>query len=57
LLTPHWQELAGKMKRTVNIGYWDTEQGANPPAIVGQIQGTPTIKFIVPSKKKQKKSI
>jgi hypothetical protein len=54
LLTPHWQELAGKMKRTVNIGYWDTEQGANPPAIVGQIQGTPTIKFIVPSKKNKK---
>lgn len=42
------------MKKTVNIAYWDTEQGANPPAVVGQIQGTPTIKLIIPSKKNKK---
>lgn len=42
------------MKGPVNVGYWDTEQGANPPAIVGQIKGTPTIKFITPSKKNKK---
>lgn len=54
MLTPHWQELAGKLKRTVNIAYWDTEQGANPPGIIGQIRGTPTIKYIIPSKKNKK---
>lgn len=42
------------MKRTVNIAYWDTEQGAPTPQIFGQIKGTPTIKFIVPHKKNKK---
>jgi len=35
----------------VKIAYWDTEQGANTPPLFGQIKGTPTIKFIKPSKK------
>lgn len=48
--------MAGKLKRTVNVAYWDTEQGANPPAIIGQIKGTPTIKYIKPSKKNKKNS-
>lgn len=39
------------MKRQVKVAYWDTEQGSNPPSLIGQIQGTPTIKLIVPSKK------
>lgn len=39
----------------MKIAYWDTEQGANPPALIGKISGTPTIKFIIPNKKKNKK--
>lgn len=39
----------------MNIAYWDTEQGAQTPAILGQIKGTPTIKFIKPHPKKNKK--
>lgn len=43
------------MGGTVKIAYWDTAQG-NPPRLVGQIRGTPTIKFIAPSKKNKKNS-
>lgn len=43
------------MKNSVKIAYWDTEQGANPPSLIGQIRGTPTIKFIKPSPKKNKR--
>jgi len=43
------------MKNSVKIAYWDTEQGAQPPSIIGQIKGTPTIKFITPNNKKNKK--
>lgn len=53
-MTPEWQKLAGALKRSVKIAYWDTEQGANPPKLIGQIKGTPTIKFIIPSKKNKK---
>lgn len=41
------------MKGAVKIAYWDTAQG-NPPRLVGQIRGTPTIKFIYPSKKNKR---
>lgn len=41
------------MKGTVKVAYWDT-QGDNPPRIVGQISGTPTIKFIYPNKKNKR---
>lgn len=38
------------------IAAWDTERG-NPPAIIGQIQGTPTIKIFTPKGKKNKKVV
>ena len=53
MLIPEWQKLARKMKNNVKIAYWDTAQG-NPPRLVGQIRGTPTIKFIYPSPKNKK---
>lgn len=43
------------MKGAVKIAYWDTAQG-NPPRLVGQIRGTPTIKFIYPNDKKNKRN-
>lgn len=39
----------------MKIAYWDTAQG-NPPRLFGQIKGTPTIKFVVPSKKNKRTS-
>ena len=39
----------------MKIAYWDTAQG-NPPALIGQIRGTPTIKLLYPSKKNKKRS-
>jgi protein disulfide-isomerase A6 len=39
------------MKGTAKIAYWDTEQGANPPRLIGQIKGTPTIKMFYPRPK------
>ena len=43
------------MGGTVKVAYWDTAQG-NPPRLVGEIRGTPTIKFIAPSKKNKRDS-
>jgi hypothetical protein len=48
------EKLAKKMKGTAKIAYWDTEQGANPPRLIGQIKGTPTIKLFYPKTKKNK---
>lgn len=42
------------MKGHVKVAYWDTEQGARTPSLIGQIQGTPTIKLFVPKRKKNK---
>lgn len=39
------------MKGTVKIAYWDTEQRGRTPPLLGQIQGTPTIRFFKPKKK------
>jgi len=36
------------------VAYWDTETGQQPPAALGQIQGTPTIKLFFPQKKSRK---
>jgi len=44
------------MKGSVKIAYWDTAQGNPPRSIVGDIKGTPTIKFILPSKKNARTS-
>jgi hypothetical protein len=43
------------MKNSVKIAYWDTTAG-NPPRIIGQIRGTPTIKFLYPSGKNKRTS-
>lgn len=43
------------MSGSVKVAYWDTAQG-NPPRLFGQIRGTPTIKFVVPSKKNKRNS-
>jgi len=40
----------------VKIAYWDTEQPGATPALIGQVQGTPTIKLIRPKTKKNKKN-
>lgn len=37
----------------VKIAYWDTEQRGRPPALLGEIKGTPTIRLFKP-KRKQK---
>lgn len=48
---PEWEELATKVKGFVKIAYWDTEKSGPAPQILGQIQGTPTIKLIRPKRK------
>jgi hypothetical protein len=37
----------------VKVAYWDTAQG-NPPPLIGQIKGTPTVKFLAPHKKNKR---
>jgi len=41
------------MKGYAKIAYWDTAQGRQPPPLLGEIKGTPTIRLYKP-KKKQK---
>ena len=38
----------------MKVAYWDTEQGAQTPALLGQIKGTPTIKAFLPDRKSAK---
>jgi hypothetical protein len=45
------------MKGLVTIAYWDTEQSARPPSLIGQIKGTPTIKFYKPMATKGKRGV
>jgi len=45
--------LAGAVKGQIKVAYWDTEQRGRPPALLGQFQGTPTIRLYKP-KRKQK---
>ena len=33
------------------MAYWDTEQGGGAPPLLGQIQGTPTLKAFVPERR------
>ena len=54
-MTPEWQKLANKMRGNVKIAYFDTTK-SQTPRLVGQIRGTPTIKFIYPSKKNKRNS-
>ena len=54
-MTPEWQKLANKMRGNVKIAYFDTTK-SQTPRLVGQIRGTPTIKFIYPSKKNKRTS-
>ena len=54
MLQPHWGKLATKMKGAVKVAYWDTETGIRPPAALGEIRGTPTMKVFVPRKKSRK---
>eukprot|EP00980_Cylindrotheca_fusiformis_P025239 scaffold13311_cov161-Cylindrotheca_fusiformis.AAC.5 len=48
-----WEKLARSVKGQVKVAYWDTKQRGRPPALLGKIEGTPTIRFFKP-KKKQK---
>ncbi|KAL3928073.1 MAG: hypothetical protein SGBAC_012803, partial [Bacillariaceae sp.] len=50
-----WEKLAGAVKGQVKIAYWDTEQSGRPPALLGEIKGTPTIRFFKPKKQQKTK--
>jgi protein disulfide-isomerase A6 len=39
------------VKGTAKIAYWDTQQKGRPPALLGEIKGTPTIRLFTPKKK------
>jgi len=43
------------MKGNVKIAYWDTEHSGRPPALLGEIKGTPTIRYFIPQKKNHSK--
>ena len=45
--------MAKSVKGQIKIAYWDTEGGTQPPRLLGEIKGTPTIRLFKP-KKKQK---
>lgn len=41
----------------VRVAYWDVEQGAQTPRLIGSVQGTPTLKLFKPKGKKNKKQV
>ena len=47
------EKLAGAVKGTVKIAYWDTEQAGGRPPLLGEIKGTPTIRFYKPKPKQE----
>lgn len=38
----------------VTIAYWDTQGGSRPPRLLGDFQGTPTIRLFTPKRKSRK---
>jgi hypothetical protein len=50
-LTSEWEQLAYVVKGTIKIAYWDTEQPGRRPSLLGEVQGTPTIRLYVPKPK------
>ena len=50
---PSQEKLAGAVKGTVKIAYWDTEQAGGRPPLLGEIKGTPTIRFYKPKPKQE----
>jgi len=46
--------LAKSVKGQIKVAYWDTEGGAQPPRLLGEIKGTPTIRLFKPKKKQGK---
>ena len=38
----------------VTIAYWDTQGGSRPPRLLGEYQGTPTIRLFTPKRKPKK---
>ncbi|KAG7367851.1 thioredoxin [Nitzschia inconspicua] len=53
-LQPEWEQLAGAVQGQVTIAYWDTQQQQRPPRLLGDIQGTPTLRLYKPKKKQRK---
>ena len=53
LPAPEFEKLAKAVKGTVKIAYWDTEQKGRRPTLLGDFQGTPTLRLYKP-KRKQK---
>lgn len=45
--------MATAVKGTIKIAHWDTQNSGRPPKLLGEIKGTPTIRFFKP-KPKQK---
>jgi len=51
--TREWEKLAASVKGVVTIAYWDTEQRSRPPRLLGDYQGTPTIRLFAPKRKQR----
>lgn len=47
--------MAASVKGVVTIAYWDTEGGSRPPRLLGDYQGTPTIRLFKPKRKQRVK--
>jgi hypothetical protein len=56
-LQPEWEQLAGAVQGFVTIAYWDTQQNTSrrrsPPRLLGEIQGTPTLRLYKPKRKQR----
>lgn len=46
-LTPRWERVAESLRNEVHVGYWDADQSVTPPALLGEITSTPTIRAVL----------
>ena len=47
-LTPAWEAVALRLRQEIHVAYWDAELHGRPPAILGEVNATPTIRAFVP---------
>jgi len=48
-LTPRWERVAQSLRNEVHVAYWDADQSVTPPALLGEITSTPTIRAVLRS--------
>lgn len=46
-LAPRWERVAQTLRNEVHVAYWDADQSVAPPALLGEVTSTPTIRAVL----------